>query len=155
MNISKLCVASFFVTVLASAQLNAAELPQRILLWPNGAPGSEGKPVKETVRITDAGDQVVSNIHQPCVFPCLPSADRATGTAVIIAPGGGHRELWLTHEGHNLAKWLSDRGVAAELHIYAKAGHGFGVRDSLKGAVAKWPERFIEWLDDMGMTKRE
>jgi hypothetical protein len=46
-------------------------------------------------------------------------------------------------------------GVPAELHIYAKAGHGFGMRDSLKGAVGKWPERYLEWLDDMGMLKRD
>jgi len=48
-----------------------------------------------------------------------------------------------------------EAGIPAELHIYAKAGHGFGVRDTLKGAVGKWPERFVDWLDDLGMLKRE
>ncbi len=39
-------------------------------------------------------------------------------------------------------------GVPAELHVYAGAGHGFGLRDSNKGPVAAWPERFHEWMID-------
>jgi acetyl esterase/lipase len=113
MNIFKLASACSLVAVLAGTSMNAAELPEPIVLWPDGAPGSEGKPTQETVRITEGGDRVVSNVHQPSIFPYLPSADRTTGAAVIIAPGGGHRELWSTHEGHNLARWLSERGVAA------------------------------------------
>lgn len=46
-------------------------------------------------------------------------------------------------------------GVSAELHIYANAGHGFGVRDRNKGAVAKWPLRFEEWLADLKMLERK
>ena len=269
----------------------AADEPGKILLWPDGAPGSEGKTGEEKVRVTDGGDHVISNIHQPSLTPYLPTPDTATGAAVIIAPGGGHRELWSTHEGHNLARWLSERGIAAfvvyyrlareegstysvdgealadmqravklvrsraeewgikpdrigvmgfsaggevaaladmrptdadddssdlvdrvhskpdfqaliypgssrrfeasedsspvfivcgyndrpdiskgmaevylkykeagvpaELHIYAKAGHGFGVRDRLRGAVARWPDRFVEWLADFGYLRRE
>lgn len=41
-------------------------------------------------------------------------------------------------------------GVPAELHIYSKAGHGFGVRQGNKGAVADWMQRFYEWLGDQG-----
>jgi endo-1,4-beta-xylanase len=40
---------------------------------------------------------------------------------VIIAPGGGHREMWSDHEGHNLARWLRDRGVAAFVLLYRLA----------------------------------
>jgi endo-1,4-beta-xylanase len=36
-------------------------------------------------------------------------------------PGGGHRELWTDHEGHNVAKWLSARGVAAFVLKYRLA----------------------------------
>jgi endo-1,4-beta-xylanase len=221
----------------------------------------------------------------------LPSKESANGAAVIIAPGGGHRELWTDHEGHNIAKWLSSRGVAgfvlkyrlarekdstytieghaladtqrairlarsraaewgidperigvmgfsaggelaalasvryqaagenttdpiekqsskpafqaliypaiprdmplsketppafllcgendrqnisqglpelylalkragasAELHVYAGVGHGFGMRETTKGAVATWPARFHEWLDSSGFLKKK
>jgi len=44
-------------------------------------------------------------------------------------------------------------GVSAELHVYSNAGHGFGIRKSNQGAVAGWPERFVEWLSDRGFLK--
>jgi endo-1,4-beta-xylanase len=267
----------------------AADQPKEVLLWPNGAPGSEGKSGPEKVRITDQGEHVVSNVHQPSITPYLPAKGKSSGAAVIIAPGGGHREMWVDHEGHNLARWLAARGIAAfvlkyrlarepnstytvdnhaladtqrairlvrgrakewdinpsrvgvmgfsaggelaalagmrfdggardaadaieressrpdfqaliypgsskrfaptkdsppafivcgygdrqdisegmaevylkfkqvgvpaELHIYASAGHGFGVRDSNTKAVGKWPERFEEWLGDLGFLQ--
>ncbi|MCB1212656.1 MAG: dienelactone hydrolase family protein, partial [Verrucomicrobiales bacterium] len=39
--------------------------------------------------------------------------------------------------------------VPAELHIYANAGHGFGYRpDAAPTAASRWPQRFVEWLQD-------
>lgn len=280
----KAMLACWLLTVMTtSAQLK--EIP----LWPNGAPGSEGKTGKEKIRVVE-GDQVVTNIHNPSITPYIPAKEKATGAAVIIAPGGGHRELWITHEGYNEAKWLSDRGIAvfvlkyrlardsnstytidkdeladiqrairlvrsrakewgvdtarigvmgfsaggevaalaamrfdygkddaadpidrlgsrpsfqaliypgnsgrfevaanappvfivggygdradiaegiaqvylkykkagvsAELHIYANAAHGFGMRERNRGAVTGWPSRFEEWLSDMGFLKK-
>lgn len=266
------------------------EDPKEIFLWPDGAPGSEGKIGKEKVRIAETGDHVVSSIHNPSITSYLPSSEKANGTAMIVAPGGGHRELWIDHEGYAPAQWLSERGIAvfvlkyrlareenstysveehaladiqrairtvrhhakewridtakvgvmgfsaggelaalaamrfdpgapsavdridressypnfqilvypggsgkfevtkkspplfmiggyndradiseglaqvylkykqagvpAELHIYAKAGHGFGIRKSNQGAVVGWPQRLVEWLADEGFMKR-
>ena len=70
---------------------------KEIRLWANGAPGSEGKTGMEKVRVVE-GDHVISNIHNPSVTPYLPAREKATGAAVIIAPGGGHRELWIDPE---------------------------------------------------------
>ena len=44
-------------------------------------------------------------------------------------------------------------GVPAELHIYSAAGHGFGLRESSRGAVAGWMARFSDWLGDRGFLK--
>jgi len=99
----------------------AAAAPQAILLWPNGAPGSEGKTAEESVRITEHGEHVVSSVHHPSITPYFPSKENATGAAVIIAPGGGHSELWIDHEGYNVAKWLSEHGVAAFVLKYRLA----------------------------------
>lgn len=95
--------------------------PKEILLWPNGAPGSEGKTGIEKVRISAEGDHVISNIHYPSITPFIPTKQTATGAAVIIAPGGGHRELWIDHEGYNPAKWFSDRGIASFVLKYRLA----------------------------------
>src|SRR5947209_2679647 len=99
---------TLMIVLLPCSIMAAAEIPNEILLWPNGAPGSEGKTEKEKVRIADAGDHVISGIHQPSITPYLPAPNKATGAAVIVAPGGGHRELWIDHEGYDVAAWLSD-----------------------------------------------
>jgi len=36
----------------------------------------------------------------------------------------------------------------AELHVYAGAGHGFGLRDTNKSPSGAWPARFYDWLAD-------
>jgi acetyl esterase/lipase len=44
-------------------------------------------------------------------------------------------------------------GAQAELHVYTKVGHGFGVRATTKGPVAQWPQRFYDWMDSRGLLK--
>ena len=98
---------------LASGGL-AAELPKEIPLWPNGAPGSEGKTEKELQVKNAAGDVTsVSRIHNPSLTPYLPAKDKANGCAVLVIPGGGHRVLAIQHEGYNVGEWLRERGIAA------------------------------------------
>ena len=77
----------------------------------------------ESVRVTPAGDHVVSNVHNPSITPFLPAkaAGKTLRTAVIVIPGGGHRELWVDHEGYNLANWLVARGIAAFVLKYRLA----------------------------------
>jgi endo-1,4-beta-xylanase len=52
------------------------------------------------------------SIHNPSLTPYLPK-EKATGTAMLVIPGGGHRVLAITHEGYNVAEWLSEHGIAA------------------------------------------
>lgn len=99
--------------LLLSATLVVADEPAEILLWPAGAPGSEGKTGKEVVEKSASGERKVWSIHQPNLTPFLPPKGKATGVAVIIAPGGAHRFLCVDHEGYNLARQLSERGIAA------------------------------------------
>lgn len=263
---------------------------KEVLLWPNGAPGSEGKSGEEKIVTSTKGEISVSNVHRPSVIPYLPAKEKANGLALVIAPGGGHTSLKMDYEGSNLAKFLNEKGVAvfvlkyrlakepgstytvdnhalpdmqrairlvrsrakewkvdtarigvlgysaggelaglasmrfdngnekatdvierqqsrpnfqvlvypggtgrlepvknsppaflvcgyqdrddiakglaqlylkykdagipAELHIYYKARHGFGVRDTTEGAVKEWPSRLYEWLLDMDFLKK-
>jgi endo-1,4-beta-xylanase len=48
---------------------------------------------------------------------------------------------------------LRKAGVSAELHEYAGVGHGFGLRLSQHGAVADWPQVFVQWLDTKGFLR--
>jgi endo-1,4-beta-xylanase len=94
---------------------------EAIKLWPKGAPGAEGPVTPETVRLNPDGEHIISNIQEPSIIPYLPPKAAATGAAVIVAPGGGHRELWMDHEGYAVAEWLSDHGVAAFVLKYRLA----------------------------------
>src|SRR5262249_18615192 len=96
--------------LISQGTLLAAE-PDAILLWPGGAPGSEGRTEKELVEKGGNGERKISNIHQPSLTPYLPPNAKATGTAVVIAPGGAHRFLAIDHEGYNVAQSLSERGI--------------------------------------------
>lgn len=53
------------------------------------------------------------HIHRPSITPYLPAPEKGTGTAVVIAPGGGHRKLCLGHEGYALAESFAEHGIAA------------------------------------------
>ena len=99
--------------VLLSAAIAPAEIPKEIPLWTNTAPGSEGKTAPEKVEKSENGELRVSSIHTPSITPYLPAKDKATGTAVLVIPGGGHRMLAITHEGYNVGEWLAARGMAA------------------------------------------
>jgi endo-1,4-beta-xylanase len=103
---------------LAAADDPGTEIP----LWPGGAPGFEGRKDEKEVRdVQKSGEYKVTNVHNPTLTVFLPAKEKATGAAVVIAPGGGHRELWVLHEGANVAKWLSERGIAAFVLKYRLA----------------------------------
>jgi acetyl esterase/lipase len=48
---------------------------------------------------------------------------------------------------------LKRQGVPAELHVYSKGGHGYGLRPSLN-PVSTWPARMEDWLRASGWLKR-
>ena len=84
--------------VLAATRLPGAE-PTEILLWPQGAPGSEGKTAPELSATNTNGEQTVWRVHRPSLTPYLPAREKANGSAMLVIPGGGHRVLAITHEG--------------------------------------------------------
>jgi acetyl esterase/lipase len=56
---------------------------------------------------------MVRNVTQPTLTPFLPAPGKATGSAVIVAPGGAFMLLAIDHEGWRVAQALADRGIAA------------------------------------------
>jgi acetyl esterase/lipase len=101
----------------AACAVLAADSNPVVPLWPAGAPGSEARQA-EPEKIAGSN---VSNIHHPSLTVYLPAPDKATGAAVIVAPGGGHARLAIQHEGWNVAQWLADHGVAAFVLKYRLA----------------------------------
>lgn len=118
-------------TLLAFAAATAFAAADRpvVPLWPNGAPGSEARK-NEPEKVAGSN---VSNIHQPSLLVYLPPKEKATGAAVIVAPGGGHQRLAIQHEGYNVGEWLAQHGVAAFVLKYRLA------RDDANPASAPQP----------------
>jgi acetyl esterase/lipase len=86
-----------------------------IPLWPGAAPGSESWTQRETESPApwDAKARLVRNVVRPTLTAYLPERAKATGAAVIVAPGGGFRFLSWASEGTQVAEWLLRRGIAA------------------------------------------
>ncbi|MBO9707910.1 MAG: alpha/beta hydrolase [Caulobacter sp.] len=59
------------------------------------------------------GSVFARNVTVATLTPFLPDPAKATGAAVIVAPGGGFRTLSMENEGWDVARALADKGVAA------------------------------------------
>jgi acetyl esterase/lipase len=98
--------------VLLIAGAHAAQA-QTIPVWRGVAPGSENWSYREhTYGGTPVGT-VITNVVTPTLTAYLPPRDQATGTAVIVAPGGGFVTLAMDRGGRDVAQWFQQRGIAA------------------------------------------
>jgi len=59
------------------------------------------------------GKDFARNVSVATLTPFLPDPAKASGTAVIVTPGGGFRSLSMENEGSDVARALAARGVAA------------------------------------------
>jgi len=86
---------------------------QAVNIWPGVAPGSENWTQKEKIVDNTPIGSVVFNVVTPTLTAYLPERSKATGTGVIIAPGGAFVALAIDLEGYNVARWLQEKGIAA------------------------------------------
>jgi acetyl esterase/lipase len=59
------------------------------------------------------GSKFARNVTVATITPFLPDPAKASGAAVVVAPGGGFRTLSMENEGWDVARALAKRGVAA------------------------------------------
>ena len=119
-NLSRCFLVAFIIPLFLNS-IGLSEQPSSIPLWEKGAPGFESRATDLEKADIGPGKCNVTNIHNPSIVPYLPAADKANGTAVLIAPGGGHRMLCMGHEGYALGEWFANHGIAAFVLKYRLA----------------------------------
>ena len=93
--------------VLGGIQTGKAAETVTIKLWENGAPGTPATTPED----------------EPILLVSKPAGD-ATGTGVIVLPGGGYGHLAMDHEGKQIAEWLNSFGVTAFVLKYRMSSTG-------------------------------
>ena len=96
----------FFLCVFAFPGVHADDWEP---LWPQGAPGAQGT--------------APTDVPALLAYPATP--DHNTGAAVVVCPGGGYGGLAMDHEGHQIARWLNNRGVSAWILRYRLGSKGY------------------------------
>jgi acetyl esterase/lipase len=139
------------ICMVIPATAMAQNTPQTIPLWPNGAPGFENRRNEPEL----AKDYWVRNIHNPSITVYLPPKEKATGAAVLICPGGGHRELVFKAEGEEAALFFNSIGVTAfalKYRLGREEGSPYKVdkhpREDAQRAMRLIRSRAIEWNVD-------
>jgi acetyl esterase/lipase len=121
------------ITAFSMALPQNIDRPPQQPLWLEGAPGAKG----------DQPDDI------PSIQLYQPPADKTSGAAVIVCPGGGYRTL-APHEGHDIAVWLNSIGVSAVVLKYRhspKYGHPAPMLDALR-AIRAVRAKAAEWKID-------
>jgi acetyl esterase/lipase len=128
-------LAAAVAAVLLPSPGVAQELPrEEFPLWPNGAPGALGQEPKDI----------------PTLTPFFPPADKATGAAIVVCPGGGYGGL-AAHEGRDYALWLNELGITAFVLKYRLGPGGYKhptMLNDVSRAVRLVRSRAAEWKLD-------
>ena len=139
--------------------ISGCAFSQTVNLWPGVAPGSENWTQKEqTIENTPVG-KVIMNVVTPTLTLFLPEKHKATGTGIIVAPGGACVALAIDYEAISVARWLQEKGIAAfvlKYRIPEKKGEGipadlnmdeackYGIADGIQ-AVKVVRQHASEW----------
>lgn len=140
----RLLLVALLLAVEASA--NGAE-PIELALWGDTelAAADIGK---YEGRNGERPDRWLTGVEHPVVSLYKPEADKTTGAAVVVFPGGGYGGQAIDKEGHYVAQWLAERGVAAMVVPYrcggGKKSHPVPLADA-KRAVRLMRSKAADW----------
>src|SRR3954465_8856990 len=93
-----------FGAIIATCWICSCAQAQTVDLWPGVAPGSEKWTYVEKTTPNTPFGPAISNVVKPTLTAFLPEKSKATGTGVIIAPGGAFIHLSIDQEGGDVAR---------------------------------------------------
>jgi acetyl esterase/lipase len=138
------------IPLLAGVFLAPVQAQQVIPLWEKGAPGFESRrnePEKHA-------EWWYKNIHNPSLTVFAPAEGKANGTAVIVAAGGGMRELVFDAEGVEPAQYLASLGITAfalKYRLFRERGSPYKIdhtAEDIRRAMRTVRARAAEWKID-------
>ena len=144
-----------FLLVLTLSGLHfslSAQNVEEFLVWPQGAPSSNG------ITAQESSDQEgrAANISVARMYVYHPAAEKNTGKAVVICPGGGYGIVAMWHEGDLFARWLAERGVTGIVLKYRLPNQHPEVPLADAGrAIRTVRSKAVEWgisLDKIGIA---
>ena len=101
---------AFFIMLIFSVVLNAQQ--KVIQIYKGPYPNPEMANYDEAENDNNMWQtKVVYNVSRPTLTLFQPEADKANGTAIVIAPGGAFHALSINSEGFDVAKWLVQKGI--------------------------------------------
>lgn len=139
-----------FTSLLLALSCGAARSQQVVPLWDKGAPGFEARRDEPEQH----KDWWYKNIHNPSLTVFLPPPGKANGTAVIVAAGGGHRELVFNPEGVEPAQYLASLGITAfalKYRLFREPGSKYtldNTAEDIRRAMRTVRARAGEWQID-------
>lgn len=140
-------LASLALAVSLAAPAQQAVTAAAIPLWKNGAPGFESRRNEPEQH----KDWWYKNIHNPSLTVFRPVDGKANGTAVIVAAGGGHRELVFNPEGVEPAQYLASLGITAfalKYRLFREEGSKYtldNTAEDIRRAMRTVRARAAEW----------
>lgn len=109
MNFKKYLLALAAVTMLAASAFSQSKV---IDIWDGKVPGSIAKP--DYKEVVDSAYWIkIRFVANPTIQVYPAPADKNTGTAVVVCPGGGYYGLSFINEGIKIAEWLNRLGISA------------------------------------------
>jgi acetyl esterase/lipase len=97
-----------------------AEEQSPIRLWPGAAPDEPANITSKKAPAETGADGVIRipYVDTPEIIRYPAPADKATGTCILICPGGAYQKLAWNKEGTETATWLNTIGIEAVVLKY-------------------------------------
>ena len=142
-------ISTLLISIISMTSFAQKPMP----LYAGVIPNSKPTPDHE-MKTMENGIEVLRMISRPTLTPYLADPSKATGTAVIVVPGGGY---WINasgHEGKDVAEALRAAGITAFVLKYripndsTMVNREIGPLQDAQQAIKVVRERASEWKID-------
>lgn len=153
------CVIAVVLAALCLAWGAHAAESFEMPVWPDGPPGGLKSTMQEQAneRVTgDQRDRSLTGVTEATLTVYLPDTAAVPSPVVLVCPGGGFTHLAIDKEGHDIARWLNENGIAGVVLKYRLPDPDAGIYvrngavEDMHRALRIIRHRAAEWKIDPG-----